>query len=345
MSKDLEYKKGHLRLVHRSVGEARKWKDGVDAALRRLGDGTSPLQKPREQLKRLKEELANAPNAERRVQLTAQIKALESQINRWCGRGRRPRPAGRTGPRRRGPPPGGRCVAGVVHRSGAGRRGPEGLAGGGLGQQAHPEAARAGAGPEGAGEGRAAGHRRRRCRSARTATAAGWTRRSTAGRSTSLIVDPTGETVLPASAGDRGGRDGCRPRIRPSSGPSTASASRPGGRSCDRCGSAATRSPTARAWCCVDGGAEVAPRLGRAFLDRFGGTIDDATGTLVLGEVKSSASAPTPPAKGGNVPPRPPVGGTRERSNRRTVRPGSRLRASGGPGAMVGSPRGGDENL
>ena len=51
-------------------GEARKWKDGVDAALRRLGDGALAPER-KEQQKRLKEELANAPNAERRVQLVA----------------------------------------------------------------------------------------------------------------------------------------------------------------------------------------------------------------------------------------------------------------------------------
>ena len=48
----------------------------------------------------------------------------------------------------------------------------------------------------------------------------------------------------------------------------------------------------------LEGGAEVAPRLGRGFLDRFGGTIDEATGTLVLGEVRPSASShASPPTK------------------------------------------------
>ena len=62
----------------------------------------------------------------------------------------------------------------------------------------------------------------------------------------------------------------------------------------------------------LEGGAEVAPRLGRGFLDRFGGTIDEATGTLVLGVVKPSASShASPPTKGGNVPPRPPIDGAR----------------------------------
>jgi hypothetical protein len=62
----------------------------------------------------------------------------------------------------------------------------------------------------------------------------------------------------------------------------------------------------------LEGGAEVAPRLGRGFLDRFGGTIDEATGALFLGEVKpSAASHASPPTKGGNIPTGPPVDGTR----------------------------------
>ena len=58
----------------------------------------------------------------------------------------------------------------------------------------------------------------------------------------------------------------------------------------------------------LDVGAEVPPRLGRPFLDRFGATIDPATGTLLLGELNASASAPdSQPKKGGNDPPRPPA--------------------------------------
>jgi hypothetical protein len=74
----------------------------------------------------------------------------------------------------------------------------------------------------------------------------------------------------------------------------------------------------------LEGGADVAPRLGRGFLDRFGGTIDEATGTLVLGEVKPSASAHgSAPTKGGTVPLRPPAGGT---GSDRTGRPTGRAR-------------------
>jgi hypothetical protein len=81
-SKGLDYKKGHLHLQHRAVGEVRRAKDAVDAALRQLGDGTSSLGKLREQEKRLKEELARAEGPVQRDQLTARLNVLRLQIDR-----------------------------------------------------------------------------------------------------------------------------------------------------------------------------------------------------------------------------------------------------------------------
>jgi hypothetical protein len=81
-SKGLDYKKGRLHLQHPAVGEVRKAKDAVDAALRRLGDGTPQLDKLREQEKRLKAELALAGSPVQREQLTARLNVLELQINR-----------------------------------------------------------------------------------------------------------------------------------------------------------------------------------------------------------------------------------------------------------------------
>jgi hypothetical protein len=68
LSKGLDYKKGRpRRFHHRAVGEVRKEKDGVEAALRRLGDGTSPLERLRDQEKRLKAELARRGEVVRAV--------------------------------------------------------------------------------------------------------------------------------------------------------------------------------------------------------------------------------------------------------------------------------------
>jgi hypothetical protein len=82
LSKGLDYKKGRLNLHHPAVGEVRRAKDAVDAALRRLGDGTSSLGKLREQEKQLKAELAQAEGPVRRDQLTARLNVLQLQIDR-----------------------------------------------------------------------------------------------------------------------------------------------------------------------------------------------------------------------------------------------------------------------
>jgi hypothetical protein len=82
LSKGLDYKMGRLHLQHPPVGEVRKAKDAVEAALRRMGDGTSSLGKLREQEKRLKEELAQAEGPVQRDQLTARLNVLQLQIDR-----------------------------------------------------------------------------------------------------------------------------------------------------------------------------------------------------------------------------------------------------------------------
>jgi hypothetical protein len=99
-SKGLDYKKGRLHLQHRAVGEVRRAKDAVDAALRRLGDRTPQLDRLREQEKQLKAELARAEGPVQRTQLTARLNVLESQIDRLAkpkgpeGTGTAPDPRG-----------------------------------------------------------------------------------------------------------------------------------------------------------------------------------------------------------------------------------------------------------
>src|SRR5262249_50886554 len=66
----------------------------------------------------------------------------------------------------------------------------------------------------------------------------------------------------------------------------------------------------------LDVGAEGVPLFGRPFLDQFGGTIDDADRTVILGVVKASAHDPHS-KQGGNVPPGPPARGA---GSDRTVR-------------------------
>jgi hypothetical protein len=82
LSKGLDYRRGHLNLQHPPVGEVRRAKDAVEAALRRMGDGTPQLEKLREQEKRLKAELAVAEGPVHRDQLTARLNVLRLQIGR-----------------------------------------------------------------------------------------------------------------------------------------------------------------------------------------------------------------------------------------------------------------------
>jgi hypothetical protein len=317
LSKGLDYKKGRaLRFHPRAVGEVWKGKDGVEAALRRLGDGTSPLEGLRDQVERLKAELARASSPERRTQLTALLKLKESQIDKLV-RPKGPEGAGTA------PDPRGELVRAVVGL----RRAVDLLRASYTGLERDAEVRKAlqevgwGSKPIPAPPELSLGQKELEKVEPRIQTASVPLRKdgnryrvdaTLNGRKVaSLVVDPAAEaTLLPA-------------RLASAAGVTVSAAAPTENLTLDR-RRVSTRGAKLRSVqvgpytandspCLVllDAGDEVVPLLGRPFLDQFGGTIDAATGTLILGVVKASASAHDPHSKeGGNVPPGPPARGT-----------------------------------
>jgi hypothetical protein len=315
LARGLDYKKGHPHFQHPTVWELRKAKEGVDTALRKLGDGRSPLEKLMEDKKHLEEELARASSKAQRDPLTYKLNVCKEQIAR-LEKSHGPDGAGTAAE------PRGELVRAVVrlHRAADAlqalytglQRDPEvrtALQEVGWGRKPIPEP------PELAKGMKALEKAKPRVETKVVALRKDGDRHrvdaTLNGRKVaSLVVDPEGETVLTARLATEAGVTVVADEpIVQTVGGLLISARRATLPSVQLGGYTATDSP-----CLVllEGDAGVEPRIGRAFLDRFGGTYDKATGTLVLGDVKPSASSPaSPPPKKGSVPPQPPVVGPR----------------------------------
>jgi hypothetical protein len=318
----------HIRYAPGFGRDVARWTNQVAAARRALEGGASPLEELREQRKRLESELARTSGDTARAQLVALLKLNQSQINRLAPEEGAEGPGTASDPR-------GAFVRAVVNL----RRAVEDLQSRYKGLEADADVRTAlrdlkmGSKPLPPPPELAPGRKELERAEPRVQAMPVPLRKDgdryrleatlNDAKVASLVVDPAGESVLTARLASEVGVtvpaeestvvrtvDGHR-----------VSARRANLRSVRVGRYTATDSP-----CLVllDGGADVAPRLGRGFLDRFGGTIDDANGTLILGEVKPSAPAnDSHPKTGGNDPYRPPARGT---GSDRTGHPPGRAR-------------------